>query len=49
MSRKSKPTEIEVEIIDIDRFIFGRANRKRMEIPDRDTAERISLDTEISL
>jgi hypothetical protein len=49
MSRKPEQTIIKVEIIDINRFIFRRTNRKRVEIPDRDAAERISFDPKISL
>src|SRR3954453_1441409 len=49
VSRKSQQTVIKVEIIDIDRFIFRRTNRKRMKIPNRDAAERISFNAKVRL
>src|SRR4029077_21234894 len=49
MSSVSKQTVIKIEIIDIDRFIFGRTNRKRVKIPNRYVAKRISSYPEISL
>jgi len=49
MPRVPKQTVIKVEIIDVDRFILRRTCRKRVEIPNRDATERISLNTKISL
>jgi hypothetical protein len=49
MSRKPEQTVIKVEIIDINRFDSRRTNRKRVEIPDRDAAERIPFNAKIRL
>lgn len=48
MPGESEQTVIEVKIIDVDRFVFRRPNRERMEISDGNTAERIAFDTKIA-
>src|SRR4029077_12029237 len=49
VAREPEQTVIKVKIIDINRFIFRRPNRERVKIPNRNAAERISLNPEISL
>jgi hypothetical protein len=49
VSRESKQTVINVQIVDIDRFNVCRSNGKRVEIPDGQIAKRIAFETKIGL